>query len=307
MKKKVLTILLAAAMVITLFTGCGGSAKSEAAFDNVMPEMESPMEAPGAGEVGFSKVNGAAEVPQQKLIRRVSIHAETEDLDALLPQISGKIAELGGYVESQELYNGSGSYRSRSLNMVARIPAERLAEFTAQVEDTSNVVNYSETTDDVTLKYTDTESRVKALEVEQERLLAMLEKAETLKDLLQIEDRLTDVRYELENYASQLRGLDNKINYATVTLNITQVRVYTEVEPLTVWQRIGKGFSENLDDIGEDLTDFFVWVTVYSPQLIFWAAVITVAVIVLKRKGLKNPVKKAKRANPEQQDEPKEG
>ena len=304
MKKKLLTILLAAAMVLTLLTGCGSSAKSEAVYDNAMPEMS--VESPAAGEFGNNYGSGTtALTTQQKLIKRVSINAETEDLEALMPTISAKITELGGYVESQELYNGSGynSYRSRSVNMVVRIPAERLAEFTAQVEGISNVVNYSETTDDVTLQYTDTESRVKALQVEQERLLALLEKAESLKDLLEIEDRLTDVRYELESYTSQLRVLDNKVSYATVTIYISQVRVYTEVEPQTVWQRIGSGFSENLREIGENLKDFFVWLVVYSPQLIFWGAVIAAVVFFLKRKGKKIKVKKAKGPQKEEKTE----
>jgi len=102
------------------------------------------------------------------------------------------------------------------------------------------------------------------------------------------------VRYELERYASQLRTLDNKIDYATVSLYINQVKVYTEVEPQTAWQRIGSGFKENLRNIGEDLTDFFVWAVTYSPQLIFWAAVITVLVLLVKRKFRRIPVKKAK-------------
>lgn len=296
MKKKVLTILAAALMVVTLFTGCGGS--NSAAYDSAMPEAGAPMESPEYGEALGSvsnSVTAGQTTNQQKLIKRVNINAETEDLQTLLPQLTNKIAELGGYIESQQLYNGSknSAYRSRSVDMTVRIPAERLAEFTEQVEGAANVVNYSETTDDVTLQYADTESRVKALEVEQERLLELLAKAETMADLLEIEDRLTDVRYELESYASQLRVLDNKVTYATVTLYITQVKVYTEVEPQTVWQRIGSGFKENLTDIGENLTDFFVWVTVYSPQLIFWITLIAVAVVLLKRRFKKTPVKKA--------------
>ncbi len=296
MKKRMIALLLTVMMVCGLFAGCGASSPTDYA---VKEEMNSAAEAPAAGEMADNVLSGSTatntSAANQKLIKRVNMEAETEDLQTLLPQVTGKVAELGGYIESQELYNGSihASYRRRSANMTIRIPADRLGEFTSQVEGISNVVNYSETTDDVTLKYVDTESRVKALEVEQERLLAMLEKAENLKDLLEIEDRLTDVRYELESYASQLRALDNKINYATVNLHINQVKVYTEVEPQTVWQRIGSGFSGNLSDIGEDLTDFFVWIVTYSPQLIFWAAVIAVIAAAVKRKVKKVRVAKA--------------
>ena len=146
------------------------------------------------------------------------------------------------------------------------------------------MISYSETADDVTLQYVDTESRIKALQVEQERLLELLSKAETMADLLEIEARLTDVRYELERYTANLRGLDNKVNYATVSLNIRQVRVLTEPEPETLWQRISRGFGDNLEDIGEDLTDFVVWLVVYSPQLILIAAVVIAIALLLRRK-----------------------
>ena len=288
MKKRLFALLLVLAL---LLTGCGGASKatdSAAPQENLKAEMDVPASVESAEEGKGIYTSSSTDVAatEQKLIRRVNMEAETEDLESLLPVVAAKITELGGYIESQELYNGSihASYRSRSVYMVVRIPAERLGEFTEQVEGSANVISYSETADDVTLQYVDTESRVKALQVEQERLLELLSKAETMADLLEIEARLTDVRYELERYTANLRGLDNKVNYATVSLNIRQVKVLTEPEPETVWQRISSGFGDNLEDIGEDLTDFLVWLAVYSPQLILIVAVVAAIALLLRRK-----------------------
>ena len=307
--KKLLALMMAALVMASLLAGCG------AATDSVgNMKQESPMEAPEAvmdQEAGGGLLYGTTEesastaAADQKLIKRVNIDAETEDLETLLPQITNKVGELGGYIEHQELYNGSAysSSRRRNVNMTIRIPADRLGEFTAQIEGASNVVNYSESAEDVTLQYVDTESRITALEVEQERLLELLSKADNMSDLLEIEARLTDVRYELESYSSQLRTLENKVSYATVYLYINQVKVYTEVEPQTVWQRIGSGFSENLTDIGEDLTNFFVWIVTFSPQLIFWAVVIAGAVTLVRRKAKNRRTKKMPDNPPEKQEE----
>lgn len=307
--KKLLALMMAALVMASLLAGCG------AATDSVgNMKQESPMEAPEAvmdQEAGGGLLYGTTEesastaAADQKLIKRVNIDAETEDLETLLPQITNKVGELGGYIEHQELYNGSvySSSRRRNVNMTIRIPADRLGEFTAQIEGASNVVNYSESAEDVTLQYVDTESRITALEVEQERLLELLSKADNMSDLLEIEARLTDVRYELESYSSQLRTLENKVSYATVYLYINQVKVYTEVEPQTVWQRIGSGFSENLTDIGEDLTNFFVWIVTFSPQLIFWAVVIAGTVTLVRRKAKNRRTKKMPDNPPEKQEE----
>ena len=204
---------------------------------------------------------------------------------------------VNGYVESQEVYNGSSysSYRYRHAQLTIRVPAENLEGLIEQVRGASNVVSYNESVEDVTLTYVDLETRILVLETERDRLLELMEQAETMSDLLEIEARLTQVRGNLESINSQLKVLQNQVNYATVELYIDQVKVYTEVEEQTVWQRIGSGFKKNLQNIGEDLVDFFVWAITYSPQLILWAAIITVAVIVLRRKLRKRKVKKAPR------------
>ena len=234
----------------------------------------------------------------QKLIKRVNMDAETEDLEALLPLLLEEISALNGYVESQEIYNGSSysaSYRYRHAQLTIRVPAENLDSLVSQVRGASNVISYNESVEDVTLAYVDMETRILVLETERDRLLELMEQAETMSDLLEIEARLTQVRGDLESINSQLKVLQNQVNYATIELYINQVKAYTEVEEQTVWQRIGSGFTKNLKNMGEDLVDFFVWAITYSPQLILWAAIITVAVIVLRRKLRKRKVKKAPR------------
>ena len=121
--KKFATLTLAVLMVLTLLAGCGSS---NMAADKFAPMEESMIESPAAPapeyalDTGFKDMTSVAgqSVPntEQKLIKTVRMDVETEDLDALLPQINEKIASLGGYVENQELYNGSSLYVLRELN-----------------------------------------------------------------------------------------------------------------------------------------------------------------------------------------------
>ena len=289
---KLMSLLLA----LTMLAGCGASSspamKQEMAME--MPMATEAAMAPGA--LGSAADTVAPEVDtSQKLIKRVEMDAETEDLEALLPQLLAEISALGGYVESQEIYNGSSyaSYRYRNAQLTIRVPAENLNGLVQQVKGASNVVSYNESVEDVTLAYVDMETRILVLETERDRLLELMDQAETMSDLLEIEARLTDVRSALESINSQLRVLQNQVSYATIELYINQVKAYTEVEEQTVWQRIGSGFKKNLQNIGEDLVDLFVWALTYSPQLILWAGIITAAIFVLRRSFRKRKVKKA--------------
>ena len=311
--RKLFVVSLAVLLVLSLFAGCGATAPMDSALNGgaMYDKMESVQgAAPEAPEYDYGLNDSVADsagsgtvsavTPQdQKLIRTVYLDAETEDLDTLLSQIEGRIAELGGYVEGREIYNGSmyNSTRYRRASLTIRIPAEKLDQFVDHVSEVSNITSNRETTDDVTLQYVAIESRIKALETEQETLLELMKKADNMSDLLTIESRLTDVRYELENISSQLRVYDNKVNYGTIHLDVDEVIEYTEPEPDNGWQRMGKGFVKSLKGVGNGLKEFFIWLVSAIPYLLLIGAIgfgiFLIIFCSVRRKRRKNAAKKA--------------
>ncbi len=320
MKLRKLTIFALVLTLLLSLTACGASPmKNEsAAFDQMAAAgaPEAPMEemeygsdvnyeySESKGENGSlaSESSSTATAPtQRKWIITMDITAETEDLDALMETLRQEIAELNGYVEDQNIYNGSAyaARRYRSASLTVRIPAADVDKFADNMAGMANVVRSNKNLEDITLTYVSTESRVQALETEQARLLELMEQADNMSDLLEIEARLTDVRYELERYASRLKVYDNQVDYATVYLNLEEVQEYTPVAERTVWQRITEDFAANLESLGDDLVDIFVWFVVSLPYLVVWAAVIAAAVFLIRRLRRRRPIKAAKRKNPE--------
>lgn len=294
--KKQLTLVIVLLLIASLLFGCGAKANdnsmslggAEGGYKDMLSDSvtNESMNQPGEGETGSGST--AAPATNQKLVRKVWLNAETEDLDGLLSQIQQRIAELGGYVEAREVYNGNSknNRRSRSASLTVRIPAQQLSVFVDHVTENSNITSSNETADDITLSYVATQSRITALETEQARLLELLAKAGTMEDLLKIEARLTDVRTELEEVTSQLRLFDNMVDYGTIYLNISEVREYTVTEePETVWERIGTGFMQSLKNLGTFFIELFVFIVVALPYLIPIAIVLTVGILLaLKRK-----------------------
>lgn len=302
--KKWIVWLSVLTLCVGLLAGCGGASKGTEANSAYRGGLEDAADgvAEYSQEVGSTSLSGTGntvtpiEATNQKLIRKFHIEAETEDLDALLEAITEQTKQLGGYFEQQEIYNGSSNaqYRYRRGTMTIRIPAERLDEFVAKVTEESNIISSNETTDDVTLNYVAIESRIAALETEQTRLLELLAKAETTKDLLEIEERLTEVRTDLESITSELRVLDNQVNYGTVNLSVSEVKEYTVVEePETVWQRIGTGFMQSLKGLGKFFTNLFVFIIVASPYLVFIAAIVVVVLLIIRASKKKKQKKNA--------------
>lgn len=281
--RKILALVLSVLLLLSL-TACGGSngSKELAGTGNAVPDDYL------VKEEGSADTDTSSGLPEnRKLIQTVNMSVETENLDTVLQQIDSRIAELQGYVESSNVQNGS-SYsgrRYRSASITARIPAKDLNVFLDKVGEVSNVVSSRKTVEDVTLSYVATESRMKALQTEETRLLELLAKAETMDDLLTVEKRLTEVRTELEQVTSALRVFDNQVDYATIHLSISEVTEYTDVtEPKTVWQRIGTGFMNSLKGVGTFFKELFVFVIVASPYLVLIAAICLVLLFALRNR-----------------------
>lgn len=301
-----------------LLTGCGKAANNMDTAQSAgvaMDSMEGSFstastadsgygyyESEAAGEMTEAETQiaaneGVALTDSRKLIKNVDMSVETKTFDSFLKALEAEVQELGGYIENSDIYNGSaysGYRNSSSASLTLRIPQAKLDVFLEAVSDICNVVRRADSVEDVTLAYVDMESRRDALETEHSRLLELLEQAESLEDILTIEERLTSVRYQLESMEAQLRSMDNQVDYSTVYLSVSEVKELTPVEEKTIGQRITEGFMDSLKEIGEGALDAFVWFLANLPHLAIWAAVIALVVLAVKRLHRQKKAKKEK-------------
>jgi len=251
-------------------------------------------------EAGFSDGANAGNVanPNRKLIREVNLSLETKEYDSLTAAITDRINMAGGYIENSSSSNPSinsdyGYQQSRHMNITARIPSDELDDFVNGVSTLGNLTYKSENVTDVTLQYTDTESRKKSLLTEQARLDELMKKAETVEDLIAIEQRQSQVRYELESIESQLRTYDNQVDYSTVYISIDEVVNYTPQKEASLWERISEGFTSCIRGLGNFFEGLFVVVIAYSPLIILIVAVVVAIVLIVKHHKKKKAAKKA--------------
>lgn len=327
----ILAAMMAALLVLS--TGCGGSAGNTSSTDTAAAteeasvstsQMDSGSAAPAEwygeqamteaaaedGQVSSSTGVDSVEASGQKLIKTVNLTMETREFDTLLENIQAKTTECGGYVESSEIsglsyYNTDGS---RYAWLTLRIPADRLDEFVTVVSGLGNVTSQNESVQDVTLQYVDVKSHIEALETEQTRLLELMEQAESMEDIITIESRLSEIRYELQSYESTLRTYDNQVDYSTVTVSIDEVdrETVTEENP-GFFREIGLRLSDNFYEIGQGLRGFGVWFISSLPYLILifaavWTGVRLIQKIVWKKPFFRRKKKETAEDNPERQE-----
>ena len=252
---------------------------------------------PGTDPARTSDETSPAPV-ERKLIRNVSMNLETREFDALTKSISDAVTFFGGYMEQADVSGNSlywsGERSNRYSNITARIPENKLDAFLTEVSSQGNVTYKNESVQDVTLQYTDITSRKKTLQMEQERLWELLEKAESVDAVIALEARLSEVRYQLESIESQLRTLDNQIVYSTVYLSIQEVQVLTSTDPDTIPVRIQKGLSRSFNTLKISSVDFLVGFISSLPILAVFAVLVFIAVIILKKPLKRRKTRKQK-------------
>ena len=325
MKKisRIFALLLAAAVLVLSFAACaaGKSAQYAESADSIMSmettanyapsapaaEAESPMEEKAEAEdaqydgAAFSTTSEAAEdgAPEagttdvaSKIIYSADLSAQTTDFDTAIATLDKQIAAFGGFIERSDIngdtrYNADGTTTviNRWAYYTIRVPAARFEEFLHQTEGIGNVTSVSRYAENVTSQYTDYEARLSSLRTQEERLLAMLEKSEDVESLIALEQRLADVRYELESIERNLRNLDLQISYSTVTLNLEEVEVYTPTVPVqrSFGEKLSSAFSDGWNSFVRGIQYFCLGLASSLPGLVLFLLIAAVLILIVRK------------------------
>lgn len=266
-------------------TGTNGAVDESAQQDTIEADT-------GTTGTEYEHVEGVN--TEQKLIKTVTMSAETTEFDKIVADVRTKTESAGGYVESSDISGNYGGDTTRYAYFVLRVPAEKLDEFTGEIKDASNVQSFSETTEDVTLQYTDMDTHVKALREELDALFTMMEQATSMKDILAIQSQITEVRYEIESYESQLRVYDNQVTYSTIYLDLYEVSRESSTAGTTFGERVKAKFNDNMYQMGQGFQNFMVGLLGGLPILIPIVVICVVVIVVLRKfwKRRKNAIQK---------------
>ena len=234
-------------------------------FDNTANMKMKSQDAQEAGETSpevspSADVNGDdAAQADRKLIRNMALSLETTAFDDFMANVESQANGMGGYVEDSSISGSSGHPTQRNGYLTVRIPADRLDEFADSITGSATVLNRSTSVSDVTLQYSDLESHIEALKIEQKTLMDMLAKAEEIETVLAIQNQLTNVRYELESYGSQLKLMENQVSYSTVNIDVSEVEIPTSIESDTFGNKVVRTFRNSMSGFAHGLESFLVW------------------------------------------------
>ncbi|CAM4509175.1 uncharacterized lipoprotein YehR (DUF1307 family) [Paenibacillus endophyticus] len=267
---RLFTILLVLMLALGLLAGCssanGNMAKSDG---NGMTSSQSLADSEAASEAesltndakadsapsangtdeaiavggGLSSDTSSAELNglNQKIIYTATLNMQVEALDAAATSLRNAIHQSGGYILQFQDTKHEGEIGS---SYTIKVPASGFMSFIDRIEQIKHSsFERNIGGKDVSEEYVDLESRLKARQLVETRLLAMMDKAVKADDLLKFSDQLSVVQQEIERIKGRIRYLDTNVAFSTIEL-----RMYQTNQNLNVEREEAKGLGGRMSD-----------------------------------------------------------
>lgn len=260
-KRTLIALFLCAALLFTI--GCAAApAMSGVSTDNSKPangtyDMAAPQEeaamAPAAAASGVQQTGEpTGDFDVKKIVYTADMTVTVDDPAAALRTLLEKTQALGGYVSGS--YSTTDDQGTNYAYTTLKVPAGQLDALVTAANALGKVNDYRLSSDDISLSYYDMQARLDNAKAEEQQLLEILAKCETIEEILAVRQSLTSVRADIESYTAQMNLWDNLVTYATlnVTINRTpKTAVEGENELIAmwkasdVWQKMARGFQNS--------------------------------------------------------------
>ena len=216
------------------------------------------------------------------VIRTIKLSLVTKEFDAARVRIENIVRQSQGYIDRLTV-RGSGS--THALTATLRLPANTADSGLRDLKTIGRLVEESQNSSDITSQYVDLGARLSNALNSEQRLLGLLrERAGSLKDVVEMEREIEAVRENIERMEAQQKDLNNKVQFVTIDLELTE-EYHAELEPPapSTGTQIRNAAIEGIRSGGENVMDITLFLLRYGPALVIWLAILVPLFMIFKR------------------------
>ena len=223
----------------------------------------------------------ASATADRKLVRTAALELTVQSPADAAENIRHLAESLGGYLESAQI---GGTKEAPTADITIRVPAARFEDAKAQIRGLAARVE-SEKTDaqDVTRQYVDMEARLRNLRAEEAQYLAILKSAYKVEDLVQVTEKLSEVRGEIEQQQAEFQTLSKQVETVAITISL---RAFADTQVFGMnWRPLYQlkiALRNGLEALG-DYAAAMVAILFYVPVTLAWVLTILLAAVVAWR------------------------
>lgn len=249
-----------------------------------------------SGGVARSLVNSKLSVvapslsQERKVVTNTSFSLLVKNVNNFIDNAKVKVGEFGGFMVDTQINRDE---KAETATLQARIPSAKLEEFSKYVRSLSvkvvyeNIVGY-----DITDQYTDYEKRIASLESSKTKLEAIMDKAFTAEDILNIQEKIFLIQDQIDSCKGQLDYMEKASTTSLVTMTVSTDELGLPYYPVKTWRPdiVFKQAVRSLLSILVSVGTFGIWLAVFSPLII---VAILVIMLIRRRKGKLTAIKKS--------------
>ena len=224
----------------------------------------------------------------RKLIYTAYYNIGSDNFDEDYGKVLALMENYGGYLESEYTYGSEpqSSYDTgRSTSLYLRIPIDNYDAFLKDVESIGKLESKEISSEDISDRYYDIDARIKLLEERKARLEEYMAAAENVEDMMVVEEQISNVLYELDSLKSDKKGIDGRIEYSQVTVNIHEnvtAENIDESQKQNMGDRANEAFNMGWTGVGEFFESFAIGFMAVLPALIIAAIVVAAVLVIIK-------------------------
>lgn len=213
-----------------LFLSCNKS--SNKSSDTVLSEVSFAPQASGS----FSSSNGKpltesplpnvenSEVSNKKIIKDGSLSIKSESITESKRNLDSILKRFNAYYETENLQNDNNQI---GYDLKIRVPYINFEKIVSAIEKGKDeIVNKNIQARDVTEEFIDLTSRLESKQAYLKRYKDLLSKAQSIKDVLEIEEKIRVIQEEIESTKGRLKYLSDQVSYSSLSINVFQEKEY---------------------------------------------------------------------------------
>jgi Domain of unknown function (DUF4349)/Putative zinc-finger len=224
--------------------------------------------APPSGQRG-------AEVPNAPMIARTAeLAITTRDFEPARARVDEILKRHGGYVGQMNV--SSPSDAERKLTAVLRIPADQLEAAIAELKKVGHVESESQSGEEVTSQYVDLQARLTNARNTEQRLTELLRiRTGKLEEVVAVEEKLSEVREEIERMEAERKALTKRVDFATLNLALTEEhRAQMQMVPQSVGRQFRNAAVEGYRSVVDGVLNVLLFLMSWGPTLLLWGAIL---------------------------------
>lgn len=266
------------ALIFMLFLafGCGGDNidGSAQSFSDTQPDLAKYSEESVEQESPREDIAGI----EQMLIKSGSITFQVENVERQHQEILNTLKDFDAYVVTDQNYSQSNRI---TYSTQIRVPKQNFDGFLDQVLQGAQRIDHKTiSVEDVTEEFVDVNARLKTKRELEARYLQLLNKANTVTEMLAIEKQIGELQSELESYEGRIKYLQSQVQYSTLNLEY--------YESLSVGNQFGQEIKNGVKNGWNNLIWFFIGLINIWPFVLISGILIYLFIRYRKRRGSRN-------------------